>query len=554
MNTKENTVIVSMCTYKYNDWLIYFYEGIRKYNPDIKIVIYLINYPPEHANLLRAFFSDVEFIEKKGNFKLKPTFNEDGDKECVTYLKGQFVKEASEQFQKPVLWIDITALIRTDLTELCDLLSKNDIILNRRDFKRNEGQRVIAAEIFGVRNIEIINEYAESCNKETTNWYADQTHLADFLTKPDIKIGYIKFGDYSNFYFEPGAKSWSDRGKTGNGTFNGEDKLHNFTMFYNDLKSVEFDKEYELFIGLFDDTKPHVMCYIDEYKWCYYTTALRLCKLLSKHFYISIVRDVHIDRKIFDNFDGKLIWARCNAHRTRAIGRIRPELSELVMPTITTGGELLDSRIKLHIVHSKGKYVLTQNQESFDTILKQTNNKPFLIPNGVDTDRFKPIERNPDKRFVVGFAGRHNTLNTDKQKGFTDYYYSSCSELNLEMKECNSSDKFLPHHQMHNFYKDIDVLVQVSSSEGCSNTVQEAMSCGIPCIITKVGYHGEACTGGENVIFVDRDKEQIKEALIKLQNKKFYDKISKGARRFANRHTWETIANRFREVFEEVLK
>ena len=464
-----------MATKKYSDWIYYFYHGIRRYNPDIKIVIYLINYTREEANLLRSFFNDVEFIEKKGNFKLKETYNEEGLKECVTYLKGQFMYETTYKYKKPCLWIDITALIRTELSELTDMLSQNHVILNRRNFDRTEGQRVMAAEIFGINSIEMAKLYANVCNSNVTNWYQDQESLCEFL-KHDIKIGYIKFGDYSNFHFEPQAKSWSDRGRTGNGTFNKEDNDHNFEMFYNDLKDYDmFSKDYELYKGLFDKSKTWIMCYIDEDRWCYYTTAMMLSKLLSKWFYISIVRDVHIDREVLNKFQGELIWARCNAHRASAISRIRPELAHMIIPTVTTGGELLQSRIDLHKQYSKSEYVLTQNYEAYKSL-----NKDFvtcLIPNGVDTKRFSPVPRNPQKRFIVGFAGRKGTTANENQKGFKEYFQKPCEELGLEYTYCDAQGGFIEHHEMHKFYNKIDILIQASHSEGCSNTIHEAMSC-----------------------------------------------------------------------------
>lgn len=555
--TINKTIIVSMCTYKYNDWIIYFYNGIRRFNPDIKIVIYLINYPKEHANLLRCFFKDIDFIEKKGKFILKPTFNDMKEKECVTYLKGQFVKETMELYKKPCLWIDITALIRTDLIELSDMLHQNDCILNRRNFERDSGKTVLAAEIFGIRNYELAKFYAQECNKEPTSWYSDQENLCKLLHKTD-KIGYIKFGDYSNFYFDKKAKSWSDRGKTGNGTFNSEDKEHNFNEFYNDLSLLEgFSEDFLHFMDLFTQNKkkPWIMCYIDEDRWCYYTTAMTLCKYLSKDFYISIVRNVYVDREIIDNFKGDLVWARCNSHRVRPLLNIRPDLEDKFIPTMTTGGKLLQSRINIHKNFArKSKYILTQNQESYDVLLNQTNQKPILIPNGVDTERFKPIDRNPNKKFIIGFAARHSSSATDAQKGYTKLFKEPCKELGLKILEGNSGVGFIPHNEIHKFYDKIDVLVQVSDSEGCSNTINEAMSAGIPCVISRVGYHGEVCEHDKEVLFVDRDKEQVKEALLRLQNPIHYNRISKGAREFALRHTWNNISKKFKETFMIAIK
>jgi len=549
--TNNSAIIVSMATESYNDWIYTFYNSIRTYNKDVKIVIFLVNYDKIKVNLLRAFFPDVTFYEYTGRFIKKPTFNYDGSKECVTHLKGRFVYDIIKKFNYPALWVDITAFIRTDFSEVFDALNNNDVVLNRRDFSRDKGEKVMAAEIFGINTPEVAKYYFEQTEKNSTNWYQDQLSLTELLHIKGIKIYYLKFGDYSNFEYSPKAKTWSDRGRFGKGNLTFDDTQYSFNQF---LKELNYNSDdFNHFLDLYNTNKPHIMIYFDADRWCYYNSGMIVAKYLSKYYYITIVRTTSLDKDLIYRFNGDLVWTRCGAYRTVVLRRLRPDLIPKMVTTITTGGIYLDSRVSLHLHHSKGmNNVITQNNETIEKLKNRTNQNIFLIPNGVDIKKFKPQKLHND--FVVGFAGRNSTQSADESKGFTKFLKEPTDELKVKTFITNSEENYIPHEYMYKFYNNIDVLIQVSNSEGCSNTVMEAMSAGIPCIIGKNGYHYELAEHNKNIIIVDRDKEQVKYYINKLMNdKNFYDKISKNARIFAEQHSWDIISQKFKKCFDFIL-
>jgi glycosyltransferase involved in cell wall biosynthesis len=160
-------------------------------------------------------------------------------------------------------------------------------------------------------------------------------------------------------------------------------------------------------------------------------------------------------------------------------------------------------------------------------LIKQGN--VVYIPNGVDTELF-------NRKFVVGFIGA--ILGKYDHKGFL-LAKQACDELGLEIKLKiirNASHVDL-HESMPDFYKKIDCLVLPSVSEGCNNPTLEALAMNKPVISTNVGIVSEL----ENIIIVERDKESIKKALIKLS----------GRIQILEKYTWAIIAKEYRKLYEK---
>ena len=140
-----------------------------------------------------------------------------------------------------------------------------------------------------------------------------------------------------------------------------------------------------------------------------------------------------------------------------------------------------------------------------------------VIPNGFDVDLFKPDVSSREKMrgelgirsdiTVIGLIGRYNELKDHDNfiqaaslidKKDKNIKYLLCGkDINLKnvelMKTISNSGlikKFIILEQRNDIpeiMNALDVLVSSSKSEGFPNTVGEAMSCGIPCVVTDVG-------------------------------------------------------------------
>lgn len=142
--------------------------------------------------------------------------------------------------------------------------------------------------------------------------------------------------------------------------------------------------------------------------------------------------------------------------------------------------------------------------------------KSVVVPNGIDTDKFA---RNPAKRaafkekyhlgesdIAIGMVAR-----IDPMKGYTVAAHAAKKILaahgnitffaigtgDEKIKEAckkilgdlNDKRFFWLGHQnnVENFYSGFDLALSSSFGEGFSNSIAEAMSCGLPCVVTNVG-------------------------------------------------------------------
>jgi glycosyltransferase involved in cell wall biosynthesis len=188
----------------------------------------------------------------------------------------------------------------------------------------------------------------------------------------------------------------------------------------------------------------------------------------------------------------------------------------------------------------------------------KSNKNSFLIPNGVDLKRFKPIERERDfKVFKVGFAGNVNGAFYMNYKGYP-YVVGACQSLfgQVQLVTAFYGNQQLAHTNMPElFYYKLDCLVNASEGEGCSNVIMEALACGVPVICTRVGYHGEHLEHELNCLFVERTAESIQNAIVRLQtDNALWEKLRLNGRKFAiEHHNIERVAEQYAKVFDLVL-
>jgi glycosyltransferase involved in cell wall biosynthesis len=201
--------------------------------------------------------------------------------------------------------------------------------------------------------------------------------------------------------------------------------------------------------------------------------------------------------------------------------------------------------------------VIATNQMLYD-IAAPVCPHTTLIPNGVDLEAFKSLEARPDRPFTIGFAGNTWGQGAD-YKGWKFFVQAS-----VDLRQEGVEQLFLIHN--HNqiahaempegFYHKIDALILPSRGEGCSNVVTEALACGVVCVLTKVGYHGEMLTDGLNCLFIDRDTEQIKTAIRRLiAEPDLRDRLAINGRAFAeDHHDVRMIAAEYDKVFKGILE
>jgi glycosyltransferase involved in cell wall biosynthesis len=184
---------------------------------------------------------------------------------------------------------------------------------------------------------------------------------------------------------------------------------------------------------------------------------------------------------------------------------------------------MFDKKEDIIEIYTKTRMCVCQNRKLLKNLKELTGTDNMVyIPNGVDEELFK-------RPFKAGFVGAKDSW---EHKG---YYLAkqACEELGIELKVAKEHD--YTHETMPEFYKDIDVLLIPSLSEGCHNPTLEALAMNIPVISTDVGIADEL----EGVFLVNRSVDGIKGGLCYI-----CPRIQ-----ILEEYTWKIISNQYRELY-----
>ncbi len=198
------------------------------------------------------------------------------------------------------------------------------------------------------------------------------------------------------------------------------------------------------------------------------------------------------------------------------------------------------------------------------------NKKVECIPNGVDTDIFKPNQnQGKSNNFEVLFVGR-----LTEQKGAT-YLLKALAKmsgdklevvntihctiigdgplrktLESEAAELGIADRvsfigWVDRDELPKYYQSSDVFVLPTSEEGMPNVVLEAMASGLPIITTNVAGNEELVHNSQNGILINNLRE-LSTAILELCNDR--DKAGRygqESRKLALQMGWNKIAEEY---------
>lgn len=194
--------------------------------------------------------------------------------------------------------------------------------------------------------------------------------------------------------------------------------------------------------------------------------------------------------------------------------------------------------------------ILSCSQNAIDVHLLNGYKKNFyLIPNGIDTNKFKNfnLKKKKEDLFTIGYAGRWHP-----QKNY-NFFFESLSYLKFKMnfrkfkviivgefmnlkniELCNLIKKFKLEDNinlldeidnMENYYNSIDINILTSSyGEAFPNVIAESMSCETPCMSSEIG-DVKKIIGNYGWIIKQNDKIKFCKNIIFINKmKKFFPK------------------------------
>ena len=195
------------------------------------------------------------------------------------------------------------------------------------------------------------------------------------------------------------------------------------------------------------------------------------------------------------------------------------------------------------------------------------SNKISFIPNGVDTELFKP-NPNVEKENIVLFVGRGTVA-----KGFdtliqaTKYFDKDIKviavvtrvEKELYKLAKKNGIKFLfnlTHEELAKIYQKSKVFVLPSLDEVQPLTVLEAMASGLPVIVTPVASGGVIKHGKNGFIIPYKNPKKLADIINTLihEDTLIY-KIGKRNRKIVEKkHSWEVITKKYLKVYYNILE
>jgi starch synthase len=227
--------------------------------------------------------------------------------------------------------------------------------------------------------------------------------------------------------------------------------------------------------------------------------------------------------------------------------RLAPEFAE----TMVTTPDWIVERHEAELREADG--IMVPSDYVRDTLIARGTapEKIFVLPYGVDIDRFRPAASPRRDRFRILFVGH-----LSQRKGIR-YLLEAVKRLDLPGVELMLVGKMVgpesafapyrsifrhvthvPYHEVHRLFQEADVFVYPSLHEGSAFATYEALASGLPIVTTK-NAGSVARDGKEGFLVPIRDVEALMERIERLyRDAPLRAAMAEAARRRATEFTW----------------
>lgn len=237
---------------------------------------------------------------------------------------------------------------------------------------------------------------------------------------------------------------------------------------------------------------------------------------------------------------------------------------------------------KMKLNETRFTAVSRQVCEELDSLSIPKKNISY-IPNGVDTDLFKPISNDkklelrkkfgiPEQNLILLSTGNLNVVKNPlklieiyadiekKEKNITLVMAGKGSleraSKELAIKLGIKSIVFLGHinyKNIHNLYACSDAYIMTSAYEGLPLTLLEALSSGLPCIVSNVSSISSMVTESNSGLTINTsNKGESVDKIISFLEEDISE-LGKNGREYAvNKLDWNIISERYLQEFKKI--
>ncbi len=205
--------------------------------------------------------------------------------------------------------------------------------------------------------------------------------------------------------------------------------------------------------------------------------------------------------------------------------------------------------IKYFIMHKWGKTIV----KSVDMKTELGIDTVEVIPNGVDLELFKPLDKNDCRKELGWDIGKKIILfAADPKRPEKNFSLAKKATETLNIQDVELKVVYpVPHKDIPIYLNATDLLLSTSLWEGSPNIVKEAMACNCPIVSTNVGDVKWLLDGVEGCFITTNDPKDVADKIKKALN--FRGKTKGREKLISLGLDSEHIAKMIIQVYEEVI-
>jgi len=293
--------------------------------------------------------------------------------------------------------------------------------------------------------------------------------------------------------------------------------------------------------------RPRILAIADVPNWIFERHARYLQELLADDFDITVLYHTqHFDEDDYDliyPLEFGLVATDRITQPWKYVTALRSHVSWHAHTPEQLGAYLRAYFQRTHVV----------SKRLFDEVAPAVPNLAY-VTHGIDGTMFTPQPRciTPGSTLRVGWAGNRKT----GVKGF-DEFIKPLSEIpGVALVFCGYADRNLSLQEMAQWYRDIDVYVCASLSEGSNNSLIEAAATGCAIVTTDNGTVPEYLCDGIEALIVPREASAFIDAITRLRdNPDLCVRLGQAASRSVlPAWTWQIKARDYAKFFADALQ